>query len=66
MAKINRVLMRKLRREKGFTQQELAEKTGIGQSYICKIESGDMEPSVKRLGKIAKALGTTVKELIKE
>ncbi len=66
MAKINRVLMRKLRREKGLTQQELAEKAGIGQSYICKIEKGTFEPSLATLGRISKVLGTTTKELIKE
>jgi len=39
------------------TQNQLAEKSGISQSDICKIESGDLQPDIATLKKIADALG---------
>ena len=39
------------------TQIQLAEKSGISQSNISKIESGNYQPSVATLKKIADALG---------
>ena len=40
-----------------ITQNQLAEKSGISQSNISKIESGNYQPSVATLKKIADALG---------
>jgi len=40
-----------------ITQNQLAEKLGISQSDICKIESGDIQPDIATLKKIADALG---------
>lgn len=65
MATINYKLLKRLRKEKGLTQEELADKVDIGRSYICKIEKGILEPSISTLGKIAKVLGTDIKELLK-
>ena len=39
------------------TQNQLAEKSGVSQSNISKIESGNYHPSVATLKKIADALG---------
>ncbi len=44
------------RNKKGFTQKELAEKTGISYKCIEKYESGDLSPTVKKLEVIAKSL----------
>ena len=44
------------RLEAGFTQQQLAEATGIDQADISKIECGTANPSVTTLDRIAKAL----------
>ena len=43
------------RAERGMSQIELAEKTGMDQSDISKIERGVANPSVSTLAKIAKA-----------
>ena len=49
------------RREKGITQKELSERTGIAQGDISKLENGNANPSVKTLKRVAAALGKKVK-----
>lgn len=53
-------LIRKMiraRREAGLTQKELAERTGIQQSNISRIENGNGNPSLSTLNKLAQGLG---------
>ncbi len=45
--------LRGLRKEKGITQKELAEKLSMDTSIICKYESGAAVPSYEALEKIA-------------
>lgn len=45
------------RKESGLTQKELAEKTGIAQSDISKLETGNANPSLKTLQRLAAGLG---------
>ncbi len=47
----------KARKELNLTQKELAEKIGIQQSNISRLESGDYNPSLDFLKKVAKGLG---------
>ena len=56
--------IQKLRKEKGYTQEELAEKLHISLSYVGKIEIGERKPNLKMLYKIAKKIGVKVNELI--
>jgi len=51
---ITQVLKKRL--EKGLTQKQLAKKIGTKQSAIARLESGNSNPSVEFLEKIAKAL----------
>ncbi|MFH1284484.1 MAG: helix-turn-helix transcriptional regulator [Candidatus Peregrinibacteria bacterium] len=44
------------RLEKGMSQAELAKKIGTKQSAISRLESGNYNPSIKLLEKVAKAL----------
>jgi len=46
------------RLSKGFTQAVLAHKIGTKQSSIARLESGNYNPSIVFLGKVAEALGT--------
>jgi len=46
----------KRRLEKGFTQQELAERVGTQQSAIARLESGSYNPSLDFLKKVTHAL----------
>ena len=44
-----------------MTQKELAEKTGIRQSNISRIENGSASPTIDTLARIAAALGKQLK-----
>ncbi|MBZ4669394.1 MAG: transcriptional regulator, family [Defluviitaleaceae bacterium] len=47
----------KARNELNLTQKELAEKIGIKQSNISRLESGNYNPSLDFLKKVAQGLG---------
>jgi predicted transcriptional regulator len=47
----------RLRNEQHLTQKELADKIGIKQSNISRLESGNSNPSLEFLKKIAGGLG---------
>jgi len=47
----------KLRLDQGLSQKELADKVGTKQSAISRLESGEYNPSVEFLNKVANALG---------
>ena len=54
--------IRHLRETAGLTQEELAEKSGLPQSHISRLENAKHSPSRVTLEKIAKALGVPVAE----
>lgn len=53
-----------LRKQKGLTQEELAEKAGLHRAYFWDIENG-RNISVKTAYKISRALGVPLSELFK-
>ena len=55
--------LKMMRNRQGLTQLELAKKIGVSESYICQIENGKMI-SIKKLDKLAKALGCEPKDLL--
>ncbi len=50
----------RIRIEQGLSQADLAKKVGTQQSAISRLESGDYNPSIELLSKIAQALGKEV------
>ena len=57
--------MKKARNEKGITQVELATATGIGQTYLSKIESGKVDlPNAEMRDRIHDVLGTSERDLV--
>jgi len=48
--------IRELRKSKGFTQEQLAEKLGIDNKHLSKIEKGDHMPTYKVILKLAETL----------
>lgn len=57
--------IKKLRKARGLTQVELAERAGVTQVYISSLENGTRKnPSLDLLRKLAKALKTDVAELL--
>ncbi len=55
--------LKEMRKSKGLTQRELADKAGVSESYICQIENGKMV-SLTKLDKLAEVLGCKVKDLV--
>jgi len=51
--------IRQVRKEKGLTQEQLAEKAGINASYMGTVERGDRNISIETLEKIITGLGVT-------
>lgn len=45
------------RKASGLTQKELAEKTGIAQGDISKLENGSANPSIRTLQRLAAGMG---------
>ncbi|WP_425411653.1 helix-turn-helix domain-containing protein [Novosphingobium acidiphilum] len=56
----------KKRRELGWTQAVLSQRTGIAVTHICHIEHGAANPSLELLVILASTLGTTVGALVDE
>ena len=60
--------VRKLRTDQGLTLRELADRVGVGFTYLCKIETQKLEsghtPSDALLERLAKELGGNAEELI--
>ena len=53
--------LQRMRKNCGMTQKELAEKTGIRQSNISRIENGSASPTIDTLARIAAGLGKQLK-----
>ena len=45
----------------GMTQIELAEKSGISQADICRLEKGTRNPSIALLKRLAEAMDSTLR-----
>jgi len=56
--------IRKLRKEKGLSQEELAEKANLHRTYIGMIERAEKNITLLNISKIANALGISLKELM--
>ena len=55
-----------LRNQKGLTQQELSDLTGLAPSYLSRIENRHLEPRPLTLRKIATALGVPISDIFQE
>ncbi len=65
---LNRVLgrnIRALRQRQGLSQEELALEADMKRSYVSDLERGTRNPSVKAVGRLAKALGVEAWQLLR-
>lgn len=53
------------RTERGWTQVQLAEKSGVAEAHIGFIEQGRRRPTLVTLHKVTRALGMSLEELFK-
>lgn len=59
--------IKELRKEKGYTLREVAEKTGISNTYISNLENGVKDsPSMETLFKLSKALDVNYTQLLEK
>lgn len=58
------IKIKELRKEKGFSQDELAERSGLNRPYISGIEQGKRNVSLEVIEKLAKALELKMAKLI--
>lgn len=58
--------LKEIRRQKGLSQKDLANSSGVGQDTISGIESGRHEPRPSTLRKLAEALGVQVADFFRE
>ena len=57
-------LLRRLRRQAGLTQRDLADRLGVRQEWVSRYEVGERRLDVIELAEVAHALGTTAVEII--
>ena len=57
--------IRRLRKTKGWSQRELADQVSSTSSYINRVETGKVNPSIGVLERIAKALGCSLDQMVK-
>ena len=63
-SRISRNIQR-IRREKDLSQEEVAHRADIHQTYLSGVETGKRNPSILVVERIAKALGVDVSEIFK-
>jgi len=56
--------IRRIREERGLSQEELAALAGLHRAYVGQIERGEKNIGLKNLEKIAKALNVGIKVLL--
>ena len=59
-------LVRRLRQEKGYSQEEFSFRVGLHQTYVSSVERGERNVTIQTADRIAKALGTTMAEFFGE
>ena len=57
--------MKRLRAENNWSQEELADRSGLHRTYISGVERGVRNPTLTVLDKIATALNVTPAELVR-
>ena len=58
--------IRRIRKQSSYSQARLAQLAGISQPWICRIETGDEDPTLASVARIARALRVEVAELFRD
>ncbi len=56
--------VRRIRKDKGLTQETLAEVSGFSQQYLSDLERGRRNPSIVTLYELSQALGVSHVDLV--
>lgn len=60
------IILQEVRKKKGYTQEQLADKADFHRTYIGFMEQGVYSPNLFSLAKISKALGVKLSDLLKK
>jgi transcriptional regulator with XRE-family HTH domain len=56
---------KKYRELRGWSQGEVSRRLGVDKSYICRIEKGQVNPTLTNINKLAHVLGVEAWEMLK-
>ena len=56
--------LRQIRRSRGMTQRDLARQAHLTESYLSRLESGQIAPGIDLVARISRALGISFAELV--
>ena len=56
--------IRRLRTRSGYSQARLAKLARISQAWVCRLETGDENPTLASVTRIARAIGVNDAELL--
>lgn len=59
-------LVRRLRQERGYSQEDFSFRVGLHQTYVSSVERGERNVTIGTANKIARALGITLAGLFGE
>ena len=59
-------LVRRLRRERGYSQEEFSFRAGLHQTYVSSVERGGRNVTIGTADRIARSLGITLADLFVE
>jgi DNA-binding XRE family transcriptional regulator len=60
---INPTRLKQLREDRGYSVRGLAREAGVSTETVYSVEHGRRQPSVRTVGKLARALGVESKDL---
>jgi len=58
--------LKRIRKEKGISQGQIARTLKVGRSFITNIENGKTNPTLDTIGRVARAIGVSSDELLKD
>jgi len=57
--------LKRIRTKKGISQGDIARTLKVNKSYISNVENGKSNPTLATIAKIARAIGVSIRELVK-
>lgn len=56
--------LRRLRKEKGWSQEQFADEAGLHRTYVSDLERGTRNPTITVVDRAARSLGASLAELL--
>lgn len=57
--------VQRLRRKRGWTQEDLADKVELSARYVRRLESGEVDATLRTIARVATKLGVTVAAMLR-